>query len=126
MYKRKLNDLSSEDPEQICKSILEDVINDIRETSMYKHKVNDLTLDGMDELHNFPSMYRKKPKLNDLHSDGLDELHNLPSVSTSDPIKRFNEKSKINEEEFRKHLIKVEIPRETSTTSITSIMLRCF
>ena len=34
-------DLSSEDPEQICKSILEDVINDIHnkdETSMYREK----------------------------------------------------------------------------------------
>ena len=89
MYKRKLNDLSSEDPEQICKSILEDVINDIH---------------NKDET----SMYRKKPKLNDLRSDGLDELHNLPSVSTSDPIKRSNEKSKINKEELRKHLIKIE------------------
>ena len=88
MYKRKLNDLSSEDPEPICKSILEDVINNIH---------------NEDET----SMYRKKPKLNDLHSDGLDELHNLPSVSTSDPIKRSNEKSKINKEELRKHLIKI-------------------
>ena len=42
--------LSSEDPEQICKSILENVINDIPETSMYKRKVNDLNSDGMDEL----------------------------------------------------------------------------
>ena len=34
-------DFSLEDPEQICKSILEDVINDIHnkeETSMYKRK----------------------------------------------------------------------------------------
>ena len=64
--------LSSGDPEQICKSILVDVINDIPETSMYKRKVNDL------------------------NSDEMDELHNLTSVSTSDPIKRPNEKSKIN------------------------------
>ena len=41
-------DLSSEDPEEICKSILEDVINDIPETSMYKRKVNDLNSDGTD------------------------------------------------------------------------------
>ena len=66
-------DLSSEDPEQICKSILEDVINDIPETSMYKRK--DLHSDGLDELHNPPLMYWKKPKVNDLHSDGLDETH---------------------------------------------------
>jgi len=42
--------LSSEDPEQICKSVLEDVINDIHnkdETSMYKKepRLNDLNLD---------------------------------------------------------------------------------
>ena len=42
--------------EQICKSILEDVINDIH---------------NKDET----SMYRKKPKINDLNSDWLDELH---------------------------------------------------
>ena len=35
--------------------------------------------------------------------------NNPPSVSTSDPIKRLNEKSKINEEELRKNLIKVRI-----------------
>ena len=40
-------DLSWEDQEQICKSILEDVINDIQETSMYKRK--DLNSDGLDE-----------------------------------------------------------------------------
>ena len=43
-------DLSLEDPEQICKSILEDVINDIPnkdETSMYKRK--DPNSDGMDD-----------------------------------------------------------------------------
>ena len=34
--------------------------------------------------------------------------NNPPSVSTSDPRKRSNEKSKINKEELRKHLIKVE------------------
>ena len=38
----------------------------------------------------------------------MDELHNPPSVSTSDPIKRLNEKSKINKEELRKYLINVE------------------
>ena len=40
-HMKKHADLSSEDPEQICKSILEDVINDIHnkdETSMYKCK----------------------------------------------------------------------------------------
>ena len=56
MYKCKFSDLSSEDPEQICKSILEDVINDIHN----KEKT---------------SMYRKKPKLNYLNTDGLDETH---------------------------------------------------
>ena len=50
-HMKKHGDLSSENPEQICKSILES--NDIPETSMY----------------------RKKPKVNDLHSDGLDETH---------------------------------------------------
>ena len=43
-------DFSLEDPEQICKSILEDVINDIPnkdETSMYKRK--DPLSDGLDE-----------------------------------------------------------------------------
>ena len=48
-------DLSSEDPKQICKSILEDIINDIP---------------NIEET----SMYREKPKVNDPHSDGLDEL----------------------------------------------------
>ena len=47
-------DLSLEGPEQICKSILEDIINDIHN--------KDAT-----------SMYTKKPKVNDLHSEGLDE-----------------------------------------------------
>ena len=42
---------------------------------MYKRKVNDLNSDGMDDIHNPPSMYRKKPKVNDLHSEGLDETH---------------------------------------------------
>ena len=32
-HMKKHGDLSSEDPEQICKSILEDVINDNPETS---------------------------------------------------------------------------------------------
>ena len=48
--KSKHGDLSSEGSEQICKSILEDVINDIHnkdETSMYKFK--DLNSVGMDE-----------------------------------------------------------------------------
>ena len=35
-HMKKHGDLSSEDPEQICKSILEDIINDIPETSMHK------------------------------------------------------------------------------------------
>ena len=64
------NILATEGPEQICKCILKDVINDIH---------------NKDET----SIYRKKHKVNDLHSDGLDELHNLPSVSTSDPIKKI-------------------------------------
>ena len=33
--------------------------------------------------------------------------NNPPSVSTSDPIKKSNKKSKINKEELRKHLIKI-------------------
>ena len=37
----------------------------------------------------------------------MDELHNPPSVSTSDPMKKSNEKRKINKEELRKHLIKI-------------------
>ena len=49
-HMKKHVDLSLEDPEQICKSILED--NDIPETSMYNHKLNDLHSDGLDELHN--------------------------------------------------------------------------
>ena len=56
-------DLSLEDPEQICKSILEDVINDIH---------------NKDET----SMYRKKTKLNDLHSDGLDEIDEIELRNT--------------------------------------------
>ena len=48
-HMKKHGDLSSEDPEQICKSILEDIINDIPETSMHKRKVYDLNSDGMDE-----------------------------------------------------------------------------
>ena len=51
---KKHVDLSSEDSEHICKSILEDVINDIH---------------NKDET----SMYRKKPKINYLHSDGMYE-----------------------------------------------------
>ena len=49
-HMKKHVDFSSEDPEQICKSILEDVINDIPnkdETSMYKRK--DPHSDGLDE-----------------------------------------------------------------------------
>ena len=49
-HMKKHVDFSSEDPEQICKSILEDVINDIPnkdETSMYKRK--DPNSDGMDD-----------------------------------------------------------------------------
>ena len=57
-------------PEQICKSILEDIINDIPETSMYKPKVNDLNSDGMDELHNPASMYRKQDRLKSNISSG--------------------------------------------------------
>ena len=33
--------------------------------------------------------------------------NNPPSVSTSNPMKKSNEKSKINKEELRKHLIKI-------------------
>ena len=55
-HMKKHVDLSSEDPEQICKSILEDVINDIH---------------NKDET----SMYRKNPKVNYLHSDKLDDSH---------------------------------------------------
>ena len=47
-------DLSLGDPEQICKSILEDVINDIH---------------NKDET----SMCKETPKVNHLHSNGLDE-----------------------------------------------------
>ena len=47
-------DLSLKDSEKKCKSILEDVINDIP---------------NKDET----SMYSEKPKVNDLHTDGLDE-----------------------------------------------------
>ena len=49
-HMKKHVDLSSEDPEQICKNILEDVINDIQnkeETSMYKRK--DPHSNGLDE-----------------------------------------------------------------------------
>ena len=53
-HMKKHVDLSSEDPEQICKSILEDVINDIpnkksskEETSVYKR--NDPHSNGLDE-----------------------------------------------------------------------------
>ena len=53
-HMKKHVDLSSEDPEQICKSILEDVINDLPnkkssrvETSMYKCK--DPHSNGLDE-----------------------------------------------------------------------------
>ena len=56
-------DLSLKDREQICKSIIEDVINDIH---------------NKDET----SMYRKKTKLNDLHSDGLDEIDEIELRNT--------------------------------------------
>ena len=69
-HMKKHGDLSSEDPEQICKSILEDIINDIPETSMHKCKVNDLDSDGMDELHNPASMYRKQDRLKSNISSG--------------------------------------------------------
>ena len=51
-------DLSSEDPEQMCKSILEDIVDDIlnRKTSKADSIISS-----------------EKPKVNDLHSDGLDE-----------------------------------------------------
>ena len=45
-------DLSLKDPEQICKSILKDVIDDIpnkEETSMYREKRKDPHSDGMVE-----------------------------------------------------------------------------
>ena len=53
-------DLSSEDPEQMCKSILEDIVDDIlnRKTSKADSIISS-----------------EKPKVNDLHSDGLDETH---------------------------------------------------
>ena len=57
-HMKKHVDFSSEDPEQICKSILEDVIHNKDEKSMY----------------------REKPKVNDLHLDKLDELHKLLTV----------------------------------------------
>ena len=73
-HMKKHVDLFSEDPEQICKSILEDVINDIpnkksskEETSMYKRK--DPHSDGLDEeeleetLAYHDNKYTKKRKL---------------------------------------------------------------
>ena len=45
-------DLSLEDPEQMCKSILEDIINDIPnkdETSIYSEKPKDPHSDGLDQ-----------------------------------------------------------------------------
>ena len=93
-HMKKHADLSSEDPKQICKSILEDIINDIphkEETSMYRENPKDLHSDGLDELHNPPSMYWKKPKVNDLHSDGLDETHK-PLTLGVDTIKKIKRK----------------------------------
>ena len=55
-HMKKHADPSLEDPEQICKSILEDVINDIPDK---------------DDT----SMYSEKPKVNDLHSAGIDETY---------------------------------------------------
>ena len=46
------------------------------------------------------------PATNILETNNI--YNNPPSVSTSNPIKKSNEKSKINKEELRKHLIKVE------------------
>ena len=46
------------------------------------------------------------PATNILKTNNI--YNNPPSVSTSDPIKKSNKKSKINKEELRKHLIKVE------------------
>ena len=51
-------DLSLKDPEQICKSILEDIINDIPNKKTSKDET---------------SMYKEKPKVNYLHTDGLEE-----------------------------------------------------
>ena len=55
---KKHKNPSLKDPEQICKSILEDIINDIP----YKKTSKDET-----------SIYSEKRKVNYLHSDGLDE-----------------------------------------------------
>ena len=46
------------------------------------------------------------PAANILETNNI--YNNPPSVSTSNPIKKSNEKNKINKEELRKHLIKVE------------------
>ena len=69
-YMKKHGDLSSEDPEQICNSIIEDVIN-------YIHNKDE------------KSMYRKKPQVNDLHSDKLDESHK-PLTKGIDKMKLKN------------------------------------
>ena len=63
-------DISLEDPEQICKSILKDIINYIP---------------NKDET----SMYKEKSKVNDLHSEGLDELHK-PLPADVDKMKLKN------------------------------------
>ena len=60
-HMKKQVDLSLEDSEQICKSILKDVINDIY---------------NKDET----SLYRKKSKVNNLHLDKLDDSHKPLSV----------------------------------------------
>ena len=43
---KKHGDLSPQYPEQIGKSVLEDVINDTSETAMYNRKVKYLNSDG--------------------------------------------------------------------------------
>ena len=75
-HMKKHVDFSLEDPEQICKSILEDVINNIH---------------NKDET----SMYRKKPKVNDLHSDKLDDSHKPLTVGVD---KMELENSIVNDE----------------------------
>ena len=62
-----------------------------------------------DNLKSYMKQHSKKnesvPATNILVTNNI--YNNPPSVSTSDPIKKSNEKSKINKEELRKHLIKV-------------------
>ena len=69
--------LSLKDPEQICKSILVDIVDNIfnkntskDETSMYSEKPKDLHSDGMEELHKPLTVDVDKVKLrNTLQND---------------------------------------------------------